>query len=293
MTKPASKTEQFFKHLEEDALSKEQMLETLKQVVSHVTAIKKQTTDTIAKLEETYKNALASLNASREQDAQKLHAALATASDNVTQRHDASLQAISDRLATIKDGADGETPDIKAIAASVLALIKLPEERAVIMDGPEEIRNKLELLQDDERLDISAIKGVEGIHAGISAAHKVASQSGRGFQLLVGSTKKGLAQYLNFIAGTGMTVSHSTKQGRNDITFASGSTAPLTPTETPDGNLAIFTFAAALAQPSFIISDGVYMQATSKAGTTNWTWNAGAKQATLTIPPTDDILGII
>lgn len=66
----------------------------------------------------------------------------------------------------------------------------------------------------------------------------------------------------------------------------------LLPTETPNGARTTFTFATATGQPTFIVSDNALMQATTKSGTINWTWNGGLTQATMTIPPQDDIIGI-
>lgn len=66
----------------------------------------------------------------------------------------------------------------------------------------------------------------------------------------------------------------------------------LVPTETPNGVITVFTFPTATGQPTFIISDNAMMQAVTKSGTINWTWNNGALQATMTIPPVDDIIGI-
>ena len=75
-------------------------------------------------------------------------------------------------------------------------------------------------------------------------------------------------------------------------TGGGGGFTVLQPTETPDGSRKVFTFAAATGQPTFIVSDNATMQATTKSGTVNWTWNAGTLQATMTIPPQDDIVAI-
>lgn len=81
--------------------------------------------------------------------------------------------------------------------------------------------------------------------------------------------------------------------GEGSSTSAGGGFTQLAATETPNGVLTVFTFASATTQPSFVLSDNVWYKATTKAGTVNWTWNAGAKQATLTIPPTDDIGAVV
>lgn len=65
-----------------------------------------------------------------------------------------------------------------------------------------------------------------------------------------------------------------------------------TASETPNGVLVVFTFAAASAKPAYIVSDNVWMRDVTASGTVNWTWNSGAKQATLTIAPTDEIFAL-
>lgn len=67
----------------------------------------------------------------------------------------------------------------------------------------------------------------------------------------------------------------------------------LSSTEVPNGSITVFTFSSASAQPSYIVSDNVWMKATTKSGTVNWTWNGGLKQATLSVPPSDEIYAIV
>lgn len=94
-------------------------------------------------------------------------------------------------------------------------------------------------------------------------------------------------------AGTNVTLT-ILPSGKVQINAAGGGGfTPLNSTETPNGVRTVFTFSAATAQPSYIISDNVWMKPVTKAGTVNWTWNAGTKQATMTIPPADDIEGIV
>jgi hypothetical protein len=64
---------------------------------------------------------------------------------------------MSARLATVKDG---QNADPEQVITEVLERIQLPEAKETLLDTPEDIRNKLELLQDEERLDVSAIKGI-------------------------------------------------------------------------------------------------------------------------------------
>lgn len=94
-------------------------------------------------------------------------------------------------------------------------------------------------------------------------------------------------------AGSNITIT-TNSDGKKVITSTGGSGfTELSATETPDGIVTVFTFSSASAQPSYIVSDNVWMKATSKAGTVNWTWASGTKKATLTIPPVDDIYAIV
>lgn len=170
----------------------------------------------------------------------------------------------------------------------------LPDEETAI-----ETRDKLETLKDDDRLDMSAVKGLENLEKKVKEQNpRIGSIFGaRGVQLYVNDVKKGLVNTINLVPGTNITITHNTASGRNDITISSsggsGST-PLVAMETPDGNRTVFTFSAAIAKPSYIYSDNVRMAATGKDGVTvNWSWNSGAKQATMTVAPSTDIEGVV
>ena len=102
---------------------------------------------------------------------------------------------------------------------------------------------------------------------------------------------------INLIAGTGISITSvaNTITRQMDTTISStggGGFSTLLPIETPNGSLTVFTFSTATAQPTFIISDGIMMQATSKAGTVNWTWDNATHKATMSVPPQDDIIAI-
>lgn len=64
----------------------------------------------------------------------------------------------------------------------------------------------------------------------------------------------------------------------------------LTATGSVNGVNASFTFTQL---PTYIVSDHAWYAQTNSNGTTNWTWVAGTLTATMTIPPTEDIWGII
>lgn len=97
---------------------------------------------------------------------------------------------------------------------------------------------------------------------------------------------------MTLVAGSNVTLTRNIN-GTYTVAASSSGSTPLVATETPNGVLTVFTFTTATAKPSYIFSDNVRLAATSKAGTVNWTWNNGTKKATMTIPPNDDIEGIV
>lgn len=175
-----------------------------------------------------------------------------------------------------KDGVDGHIKDL----------------------SPQEIRDSLELLTEDERLDASAIKGFEETLKSIKESGKSVRIGGgsRGVQLYVNGVKKGLAQFIDIEAGPNITISDSIVNGLHTLTITStggSGFTTLAATETPDSSLTAFTFSTATAKPSYLVVDNVWMKPVTATGTVNWTWNAGTKVATLIIAPVDDIWGVV
>jgi hypothetical protein len=198
------------------------------------------------------------------------------------------IEEAQEKIASIKngqdgeDGADGQDADEQAVIDAVLK--KIPKvDISGIQQDVSAIKNNLENLHID---NIAGWK--DSVHKLVPGETLGAT---RGFALKVGGVKKGLVNEVNF---TGSGVVHSLVNGLPTITITGGSGATyITPNETPNGNITVFTFPTATAQPSYIWRDGTRMKATAPSGTVNWTWNAGAKTATLSIPANDDCYGEI
>lgn len=153
-------------------------------------------------------------------------------------------------------------------------------------DGNEITRKAIvdKINEKPESISMKTIKGLENYLKNIARA---ARENGKGKMIHGGG--------MTLVAGTNVTLVRN-NNGTYTVNGSAGAGfTALDPTETPDGSRTVFTFAAALAQPSYIIIDNVWMKAVTKAGTTNWTWNAGLKQATLisATPPIDDIEGVV
>lgn len=150
---------------------------------------------------------VAALKESTDKKAEQLAEAVATAVQTLEQKA-AALEQMTDAkvtaaIASIKngengkdgrdgrDGIDGLSPDPEAIAKAAANLIKLPEYRAPIMDGPEEIRDKLDLLEDTEQT-----KAIVDLRKDVEELKR--RPIGRGG----GTSAMGVAQAFKYIAHT-------------------------------------------------------------------------------------------
>lgn len=180
-------------------------------------------------------------------------------------------------------------PDMRALAKAAAALVP-PSRNGVdgrssrdgkdgSPDTPDQIVEKIH--RSNKKIKIEHIEGLDktlrGVNMSLREKNKLAREFGGGGDLVA--------------AGSGVTITEINHQ--KVISATGGSVTYLEPTETPDGNIKIFTFTAAAAQPSSVLSDGVRMKAVTKNGIVNWTWNNSLKQATMTIPPENDIEAIV
>jgi hypothetical protein len=210
-------------------------------------------------------------------------AALRDETDRHLAGHIGEIARLDAAIAKIPKPKDGKDADEDVIIEKVLA--RLPPPAAPLIG--DDFRNHLEALQGNDRLDKSAIRGLDELEKQVKNNTLVIGNA-PGTGLANSSGNIGRFQYLKFPGATITTLDDTAT-----VTVGGGGFTALQSTETPDGNTTVFTFLAATAQPSYVRSDNVLLKATSKSGTVNWTWNAGAKQATLTVPPTDDVEAIV
>ncbi|HRF69842.1 MAG TPA: hypothetical protein PKV66_00260, partial [Candidatus Pelethenecus sp.] len=122
---------------------------------------------------ETLNLALKQLNAEHDRILEELKTTKLEAKSDVTEALKAALadcKKMCDDIMEMKP-LDGKDSDPQEVANLVLAQIKLPEYELVT---PEKTRDNLESLVGDERLDVSAIKGVEEFIKGLKlSANKV------------------------------------------------------------------------------------------------------------------------
>lgn len=171
------------------------------------------------------------------------------------------------------------TIDHKLLAKEASKLIKVPEpKQPEKIDYKKIVEMTIGVIQKDKLIKTEHISNfTDGLEQTLRPIRSLAAGFRGGGDVVA--------------AGTGVSI--TTSNGVKTISTSGGGFTTLTATETPDGAITVFTFAGATAQPSFIIVDNTWLRASTKKGTVNWTWNAGLKQATFTIPPVDEVLGIV
>lgn len=269
--------------LASEGISKQEFLDSFKNVVAIVARTNaemlKRSDDSLAALTKEMKMLYAEIKATATQDIAAAKAELKIDITKALKEQEQGMKFIYDKVRSIEsgepgeDGDDGHTPTEDELLAIIKPLIP-----------------KVENGKNADPVDIDAI--VAQVVAKIPARGQV----GWGAHPLriLDSSGNAIDKVTRHIKFTGAT---TTRSADGVVTVAisggGGGFSTLAATETPNGVKTVFTFSTATAQPSFLMVDNVWQKAVSKAGTVNWTWASGPKQATLSVPPNDDILGIV
>lgn len=191
---------------------------------------------------------------------------------------------------------------------------KIPVIKDAIVDNPVDIRNKLESLKDDDRLNVSAISGLDKTHTALTddiinraigivdqrtsfLINKVSnlqtqvnngSATGGGHVIQDEGTPLAQRAKLNFV-GAGVSV---TDDAGNDATKVTISTSAGAGFQQPTGgaiNGTNLDFTWATAPNAICIDSGRIIQKVSSDGTVNWT---GTTTTSLSIAPNFDIYAV-
>jgi len=138
--------------------TREELLAAFKKIVEMVQKMKEDNARQLDKIISTFGSLEDKLNSDTSKTLNKTEKIVAAELESLLRRFSAEQKKIDDKMATIKDG---EPADEIQIVQDVLTQIKLPEYKEVILDDAEKLRDKLETLKGNERLDKSAIKGLE------------------------------------------------------------------------------------------------------------------------------------
>ena len=144
--------------LVDESLTREEFTKAFEEILNVVVKTQTKNKEEIEEMWKVYENMCVSM---KEKSATDLEALKKKVTDYCTKEmggmmkeHEEAMSAIEDKLTTVRDGKDA---DEEQIVKDVLAQIPPPLPEVT----PEQVRDKLETLKDDERLDKSAIKGLQ------------------------------------------------------------------------------------------------------------------------------------
>jgi hypothetical protein len=253
--KNLKKLKMLFAAMEEDHLSKSDFADNFKSVVEFVKKIEQKNIEEFNAINDVLRkfakkiedeNSL-SLSDIKSQVEKTVAQQLLT----LDKSHKSKMSEIDDKLFTVKDGKDA---DENAILERLKGEIKIPTIDELKNDLPvmgSQVRDSLEVLQGDDRLDVSAIKGIEGL-----AGKDVKFVGGsRGIYLYVNGVKKGLMNTLNLVPGANVSMNYTRANGRNDLTISAtgASLSILSATGTVDDSNTTFTF---ISTPVLVVVNG-------------------------------------
>lgn len=189
-------------------------------------------------------------------------------SDKVNEFIKSYTGKIDKRLSEIKDGAQGPKGDTGAQGESIIGPQGPSGDKgdtgANGKDGSPDtgvqIVDKINALpiEPEFQIDVLHIRGLENLIPKNKEGGMSYYGNSLGVGMFVGGTDYGTARYLNFIAGTNITLSFNRVGERNDLTINStasggGSLSVLAATGTVDDSNVIFTFASA---PTLVVVNG-------------------------------------
>ena len=269
------------------SMTREEFLSAFKEVVAYVKSIDIKTENSIHNefktISESVKTAVSRMenenkgNITSELETTKIE--LENSMNKMLLEHEAMMSEATSKIDSMKNGEngkDGQGVDEQAIVQQIISLMPIPEE-----ETPEEIRDMLETLEGNDRLDISAIKGVDELKDQMKVTQTVTGGA-RGVFLYTNGVKQGIISMMN-IVGTGVATSVVNGLLTITITGGGGGSSELVATGAINGINTTYTYTQ---KPAYIYSDGVAYKENG-----GWTWNG--LTATMTIAPQFSTWGIV
>lgn len=147
----------FLEHLDQ-TVTKEEFTKNVEELLKFLVAMQKRNDTEIQNLQETYAQVIDLLKGEHGTDLEEVKQLCTETMRKMMSEHQAKMQAMDEKMAEVINGVDGTDADEERVMEMVLA--KIPPVKELEPETPEGIRDKLETLVDEERLDVSAIKGL-------------------------------------------------------------------------------------------------------------------------------------
>lgn len=279
-----------------EGLTKEEFVKSFKNVAAIVLKTQKKLADDNSQMRADFEVFTQRVKADKVSDLEEIRTEARVVVGNAI---NTLTESMNKKLASMQSSIDlmnnSREPDQEAMMTRVQALIPTITELANQMPvlGPQ-VRDALELLQGDARLDYTAIRGLENaITAAAKANMPISGQKpgGRtGMYYYINGVKKGIISNVNFVAGTNMAIAYSKVNGQDTFTFnasggGTGGVSVETPPEACDGMNQVFTVSK---QPKWVVADG-----TTYYEGAGYSYSSGTGKITMDLAPSTFIRDII
>lgn len=159
--KNLNKLRKLFDLMDEDALTKAEFVKSFKSVIKLVLKSEKTLTDktdrAVSDLKGLFSDLERKLESTTNTELSRVIKELKGFANKASKEQQVGMNLVRDKLRGLRDGKDA---DAEKIIDEVLK--KIPEQKPIELDA-EKLRDKLEELVGDERIDISAIRGGESL----------------------------------------------------------------------------------------------------------------------------------
>jgi len=160
--KNMSKLTRLLAVMDDDTLTRKEFIDAFQKVVDLVLQIKAENERVVTMIKGLYDQMAAKLEndsvSGRSELKKQITDYCEKEMSGMMKAHEKKMSEMDEKMETIKSGKDA---DEEKIVQDVLTQIKLPKQKEIILDGPKELKSKLESLKGDDRINIDAINGLD------------------------------------------------------------------------------------------------------------------------------------
>ena len=160
--KNLQKLNKLFSLMDEDTLTKEDFLASFENVVAYVKKMQEQNLQEVEQLKQAFESVSTKLKENNNIDLQDVRTEIKKVFDKVIKDQTDGMNFLRDKTRGFTDGKDGLDADEDIIVDKVLDKIKLPEHKEIILDSPEQFKEKVETIVEELLKELrKTIKGLQ------------------------------------------------------------------------------------------------------------------------------------
>lgn len=160
-TKNIEKLKRLLSLMDEDALTREEFTKNFKNVLDLVNKIKEVNARQFDLFSKDFSDFKTKLESKSDTRLKGFERNISEISDKVSMTNEEISAKITEFINRLDNFENVKPTDEERVIETALSRIKFPEYKETILDTPEQIRDKLETLEGEERLRIDAINGLK------------------------------------------------------------------------------------------------------------------------------------